>query len=93
MPTCSSSVAQARQSRREDDMTMRALDTSAIFNVARPAVRQTTREGAATRPEALAVLLARQRAAFMRRRSSVARGAPLKLEEASGRRAGAKGGL
>jgi coniferyl-aldehyde dehydrogenase len=47
-------------------MTMRALDANAIFNVAGPVVPQPTHEGTATRPEALAVLLARQRAAFLR---------------------------
>ena len=66
MPTCSSSVARARQSLREGAMTTRALDANAILNVAGRVVRQPTHEGTATRPEALAVLLARQRAAFLR---------------------------
>jgi coniferyl-aldehyde dehydrogenase len=61
-------------------MTMRALDPNAILNVAGPAVPQPTHEGAATRPQALPVLLARQRAAFLRNgpRSLVERRANLK---------------
>ena len=47
-------------------MTTQALDANAILDVAGPVVRQPTHEGTATRPEALAVLLARQRAAFLR---------------------------
>jgi coniferyl-aldehyde dehydrogenase len=47
-------------------MTTRALDANAILNVAGPVVHQRTHEGSPTRPEALAVLLARQRAAFLR---------------------------
>ena len=66
MPTCSSSVVRARRSLREGAMTTRALDADALLNVAGPVVRQQTRESTATRPETLAVLLARQRAAFLR---------------------------
>ena len=66
MPTCSSSVARARRSLREGAMTTQALDANAILNVAGRVVRQPTHDGTATRPEALAVLLARQRAAFLR---------------------------
>ena len=47
-------------------MTTQALDANAILPVAGTAVGQPTRDGTATRPEALAVLLARQRAAFLR---------------------------
>ena len=47
-------------------MTMQALDANAVLNVAGGAVRQPMRDGTATQPEALAVLLARQRAAFLR---------------------------
>jgi acyl-CoA reductase-like NAD-dependent aldehyde dehydrogenase len=47
-------------------MTIRALDTDAMLNVAGPVVRQQSHKCTATRPEALAVLLARQRAAFLR---------------------------
>src|SRR5258705_2033221 len=64
MPTCSSSVARARQSRREGAMTIRTLD--ATHNVAEPVAREPAHEGTATRPEVLAGLLARQRAAFLR---------------------------
>ena len=45
-------------------MTTRALDADARLNVAGPVVRQQTRESTATRPETLAVLLAKQRAPF-----------------------------
>ena len=45
---------------------MRALDANAMFNVAGPVVRQETHDRTATRQEALAVRLARQRAAFLR---------------------------
>jgi coniferyl-aldehyde dehydrogenase len=47
-------------------MMMRALDANAMLNVAGPVVRQETHDWTATRPEALGVLLARQRAAFLR---------------------------
>ena len=47
-------------------MTTRTLDATAILNVAGPVVRQQAQEGTATRPETLAVLLARQRAAILR---------------------------
>ena len=47
-------------------MTMRLLDAHAIVNVAGRVVPEPTHEATATRPEALAVLLARQRAAFLR---------------------------
>jgi coniferyl-aldehyde dehydrogenase len=47
-------------------MTTQALDTNPIINVAGGVVRQPTREGPATRPEALSRLLAKQRAAFLR---------------------------
>ena len=47
-------------------MTTQALDARAILDVAGGAVRQPTRDDTATRPETLAVLLARQRDAFMR---------------------------
>src|SRR5262245_40759534 len=66
MPTCSRSVARARPSLREGAMTTQALDANAILDVAGTAVRQLTRGGTATRPDALAVLLGRQRAAFLR---------------------------
>ena len=66
MPTCSSSVARARQSRREGAMTTRALDAHGTLTVAGPVARQPAHEGTATRPEALAALLARQRTAFLR---------------------------
>ena len=66
MPTCSSSVARVRRWLREVTMTTRALDENAMLNVVGPVVRQQAHEQTATRPEALAVLLARQRAAFLR---------------------------
>ena len=47
-------------------MTTQTLDANAILDVAAPVVRQQTREFAGTRPETLAMLLARQRAAFLR---------------------------
>ncbi len=47
-------------------MTTRTLDATAILNVAGPVVRQSGHEGTVTGTEALAVLLARQRAAFLR---------------------------
>jgi len=46
-------------------MAMRALDAPAILNVVGPAVRYQTQKGTATRTDALSVLLARQRAAFL----------------------------
>ena len=92
MPTCSSSVARARRSLREGAMTTQALDANSILDVAGGAVRQPTLDGTATRPEALAVLLARQRAAFLRHGPSIARRAPRKSEEASCGRARATGG-
>jgi coniferyl-aldehyde dehydrogenase len=47
-------------------MTKRTLDENAMLNVVGSVVRQRAHEQTATRPEALAILLARQRAAFLR---------------------------
>jgi len=47
-------------------MTTQALDANAILDVAGAAVRQLTRDGTTPGPEALAVLLGRQRAALLR---------------------------
>ena len=66
MPTYSSSVERARPSLREGAMTMQALDSNVILNVAGRVARQPIHEGTATRPEALSRLIARQRAAFLR---------------------------
>ncbi len=66
MPTYSSSVERARPSLREGAMTMQALDSNIILNVAGRVARQPIHEGTATRPEALSRLIARQRAAFLR---------------------------
>src|SRR5262245_10330612 len=65
MPICWSSVARARRSRREGAMTTHALDAPAILDVAGHVVRQQTPEAGATLPEALAMSLARQRAALL----------------------------
>ncbi len=65
MPTCSSSAVRVQQSRREGDMIMRALDANAMVSVGGPAVSQSAHQATATRPEALAGLLARQRTAFL----------------------------